>query len=154
MVPRPPVCAQCGRPASYIAFNPLPEKADRVVATCGDCDPYGDRFGEFFTLAEVQEWLDAGNRSAFERAGHVSADVARWLQEISEPPQTEQTPKPSEKGAYNLQEAAAYVGMGRDAFRENVVQAGEIKVIYAGGRKMIAKAELDRWLGESGEKVR
>lgn len=53
-----------------------------------------------------------------------------------------------EAAAFNVADGAAYVGLGETRFRE-LLRTNEIKSKVWGRRRIIAKAELDRWLSEA-----
>jgi excisionase family DNA binding protein len=51
------------------------------------------------------------------------------------------------QAAFNITEAARYVGLGETRFRE-LLRSGAVSSRRYGRRVIIAKAELDRWLAE------
>jgi excisionase family DNA binding protein len=54
--------------------------------------------------------------------------------------------------ALSVEEACASLGVSWDFWRANIEP--EIRVVRIGRRKLIAVAELERWLAEHGEAVR
>jgi len=53
--------------------------------------------------------------------------------------------------ALTIEEACAALGCGWDFWRAHVEP--ELRVVRRGRKKLVAVAELQRWLDESGEKV-
>lgn len=53
--------------------------------------------------------------------------------------------------ALSVQEACEALGCGWDFFREHV--APELRIVRRGRRKLIAVAELERWLDANGERA-
>lgn len=53
--------------------------------------------------------------------------------------------------ALSVEEACAALGVSWDFWQEHI--APEVRIVRRGRRKLIAVAELERWLGESGETV-
>lgn len=51
-----------------------------------------------------------------------------------------------ERGALNVTEAAAYLGISRQTFYDQVL--AQLRVVQLGSRKLIPVVELDRWLDE------
>jgi excisionase family DNA binding protein len=51
-----------------------------------------------------------------------------------------------EPSAFNIADAARYIGLGETLFRQ-LLRAGTIRHRKAGRRVIVAKAELDRFLG-------
>lgn len=56
-----------------------------------------------------------------------------------------------ERLAYSVEESCAALGVGWDFWREHIEP--ELRVVRRGRRKLVARAELERWLAENGEKV-
>jgi hypothetical protein len=56
-----------------------------------------------------------------------------------------------ERLALSPDEAAAALGVSRDYLDEHI--AREVRWIRRGRRKFVAVKELERWLGEAGERV-
>jgi excisionase family DNA binding protein len=53
--------------------------------------------------------------------------------------------------ALSIEEACVALGLSWDTWREYV--APEIRIVRCGRRKLVAVAELERWLAERGEKA-
>ena len=53
--------------------------------------------------------------------------------------------------ALSVEEACAALGVSWDFWQEHV--AAELRIVRRGRRKLIAVAELERWLDEAGERV-
>ncbi len=54
--------------------------------------------------------------------------------------------------ALNVEDAAASLSMSWDTFKAHVMP--DLRIAYVGRRKVIAVAELERWLDDHGEAVR
>jgi hypothetical protein len=53
--------------------------------------------------------------------------------------------------ALSVEEACAALGIGWDCWRQYVEP--EVRIVRAGRRKLVAVAELQRWLDERGERL-
>jgi hypothetical protein len=60
-------------------------------------------------------------------------------------------PYPPPRSALAVGEACEALGIGWDAWREHVEP--EVKIVRIGRKKIIAVAELERWLDEQGERI-
>jgi len=58
----------------------------------------------------------------------------------------ESFPDATTVGAFNMRDAARYVGLGESRMQD-LIKSEEIAVRRFGRRIIIARAELDRWLG-------
>lgn len=58
---------------------------------------------------------------------------------------------PAPRLALSIAEAAAAVGCSPDFFREHVLP--EVRVVRRGRLKLVAVAELERWLASAGERL-
>jgi excisionase family DNA binding protein len=54
--------------------------------------------------------------------------------------------------ALSVEQACAALGVSWDTWREHI--ADDVRIVRIGRRKLIAVAELQRWLDEHGESVR